>query len=117
MAVENNGPLPGSGADRLPLSRQRRGVLQYLRGQSGPVTATALAQVCALHVNTVREHLDALVDDGLVVRERGGARAPGGARRAGGRHFRVPAYVHETGPYAHSTHPGDVVPPVADTYP
>ncbi|MFJ3667993.1 metallophosphoesterase [Streptomyces sp. NPDC090106] len=24
--------------------------------------------------------------------------------------FRVPAYVHETGPYGHSTHPGDVVP-------
>ncbi|NEC83981.1 helix-turn-helix domain-containing protein, partial [Streptomyces sp. SID7958] len=78
MAVENNGPLPGSGADRLPLSRQRRGVLQYLRGQSGPVTATALAQVCALHVNTVREHLDALVDDGLVVRERS---APAGRGR------------------------------------
>lgn len=78
MAVENNGPLPGSGADRLPLSRQRRGVLQYLRGQSGPVTATALAQVCALHVNTVREHLEALVDDGLVVRERS---APAGRGR------------------------------------
>ncbi|MFK4148915.1 helix-turn-helix transcriptional regulator [Streptomyces sp. NPDC004065] len=70
MTVENNGPLPGSGTNRVPLSRQRRGVLQYLRGQSAPVTATALAQVCALHVNTVREHLDALVDDGLAVRER-----------------------------------------------
>ncbi|MFJ9721664.1 helix-turn-helix transcriptional regulator [Streptomyces sp. NPDC101209] len=70
MTVENNGPLPGSGTNRVPLSRQRRGVLQYLRGQAGPVTASALAQVCALHVNTVREHLDALVDDGLAVRER-----------------------------------------------
>ncbi|CAL9550020.1 helix-turn-helix transcriptional regulator [Streptomyces sp. enrichment culture] len=78
MAVENKGPLPGSGADRLPLSRQRRGVLQYLRGQSGPVTAAALARVCALHVNTVREHLDALVDDGLAVRERS---APAGRGR------------------------------------
>jgi hypothetical protein len=27
------------------------------------------------------------------------------------RDFRVPAYVHETGPYGQSTHPGDVVPP------
>ncbi|MEU1302685.1 helix-turn-helix transcriptional regulator [Streptomyces shenzhenensis] len=70
MTVENNGPLPGSGTNRVPLSRQRRGVLQYLRGQAAPVTAGALAQVCALHVNTVREHLDALVDDGLAVRER-----------------------------------------------
>ncbi|MFF4590851.1 helix-turn-helix transcriptional regulator [Streptomyces sp. NPDC001388] len=70
MTVENNGPLPGSGTNRVPLSRQRRGVLQYLRGQAAPVTASGLAQVCALHVNTVREHLDALVDDGLAVRER-----------------------------------------------
>lgn len=68
--MENNGPLPGSGINRVPLSRQRRRVLQYLRGRAAPVTASALAQVCALHVNTVREHLDALVDDGLAVRER-----------------------------------------------
>ncbi|MFJ2947164.1 helix-turn-helix transcriptional regulator [Streptomyces sp. NPDC087226] len=78
MTVENNGPLPGSGSNRVPLSRQRRGVLQYLRGQAAPVTAGALAQVCALHVNTVREHLDALVDDGLAVRERS---APAGRGR------------------------------------
>ncbi|MFF0225577.1 helix-turn-helix transcriptional regulator [Streptomyces sp. NPDC004629] len=70
MTVENNGPLPGSGTNRVPLSRQRRGVLQHLRGQAAPVTAGALARMCALHVNTVREHLDALVDDGLAVRER-----------------------------------------------
>ncbi|MFG2512749.1 helix-turn-helix transcriptional regulator [Streptomyces sp. NPDC048584] len=78
MTVENNGPLPGSGSNRVPLSRQRRGVLQYLRGQAAPVTAGALAKVCALHVNTVREHLDALVDDGLAVRERS---APAGRGR------------------------------------
>ena len=36
MTVENNGPLPGSGSNRVPLSRQRRGVLQYLRGQAAP---------------------------------------------------------------------------------
>ena len=70
MTVENNGPLPGSGTNRVPLSRQRRGVLQYLRGQAAPVTAGTLAALCALHVNTVREHLDALVDDGLATRER-----------------------------------------------
>ncbi|MFF4545349.1 helix-turn-helix transcriptional regulator [Streptomyces sp. NPDC001406] len=78
MTVENNGPLPGSGTNRVPLSRQRRGVLQYLRGQAAPVTASALAKVCALHVNTVREHLDALVDAGLATRE---ASSPSGRGR------------------------------------
>ncbi|EMF27121.1 serine/threonine protein phosphatase [Streptomyces gancidicus BKS 13-15] len=34
------------------------------------------------------------------------------------RDFRVPAYVHETGPYVHSgTHPGDVAPPAEEAYP
>ncbi|MEU3255545.1 helix-turn-helix domain-containing protein [Streptomyces sp. NPDC006997] len=69
MTVENTGPLPGSGSARAPLSRQRGGVLRHLRDQSAPVTASALGKVCGLHVNTVREHLDALVDDGLAVRE------------------------------------------------
>ncbi len=78
MTVENNGPLPGSGAQRVPLSPQRRGVLHQLRGRTAPVTAAALAKVCALHVNTVREHLDALVDDGLAARERS---APAGRGR------------------------------------
>lgn len=70
--MENDeGPAPGEPhAERPALSRQRRAVAQQLRGRSRPVTATALAQVCRLHVNTVREHLDALVDTGLAVRER-----------------------------------------------
>ncbi len=78
MSVEINGPLPGTGSNRLPLSRQRRGVLQHLRGQAAPVSASVLAQVCALHVNTVREHLDALVGDGFAARERS---APSGRGR------------------------------------
>lgn len=97
MTVENNGPLPGSGAHRDPLSRQRRGVLQYLRGQSGPVTATALAQVCALHVNTVREHLDALVDDGLANRERS---APAGRGRPAWRYRARPPQESPARQYA-----------------
>ncbi|MEU6349347.1 metallophosphoesterase [Streptomyces sp. NPDC047072] len=32
------------------------------------------------------------------------------------RDFRVPAYVHETGPYGHDTHPGDVAPPHEEAY-
>lgn len=47
----------------------------------------------------------------------GAGQGPEVERTATVRDFRVPAYVHETGPYAHSTHPGGVVPPVADTYP
>ncbi|MFI5566872.1 helix-turn-helix transcriptional regulator [Streptomyces sp. NPDC051740] len=97
MTVENNGPLPGSGAHRVPLSRQRSGVLQYLRGQAGPVTATALAQVCALHVNTVREHLDALVDDGLAARERS---APAGRGRPAWRYRARPPQESPAREYA-----------------
>ncbi|MFI1561561.1 helix-turn-helix transcriptional regulator [Streptomyces sp. NPDC020490] len=76
MSVENKAPFPGGG-DRPPVSRQRHAVLQHLRGRPRPVTAAALAEECGLHVNTVREHLDALVDGGLAVRERGAAAGRG----------------------------------------
>ncbi|MGQ5634483.1 MULTISPECIES: metallophosphoesterase [unclassified Streptomyces] len=33
------------------------------------------------------------------------------------RDFRVPAYVHETGPYVHTAHPGDTAPPAEEAYP
>jgi hypothetical protein len=33
------------------------------------------------------------------------------------RDFRVPAYVHETGPYVHTAHPGDTAPPADEAYP
>ncbi|KAB1990085.1 helix-turn-helix transcriptional regulator [Streptomyces triticiradicis] len=97
MSVENNGPLPGSGSNRLPLSRQRRDVLQHLRGQAAPVTATTLAHVCALHTNTVREHLDALVDDDLVVRERS---APAGRGRPAWRYRARPPQASPAREYA-----------------
>ncbi|MFE1785130.1 helix-turn-helix transcriptional regulator [Streptomyces sp. NPDC059506] len=78
MSVKNNGPLPGGGSDdHPPLSRQRRAVLQHLRGRAGAVTVAALAQECGLHSNTVREHLDALVDAGLADRERAPAAGRG----------------------------------------
>src|SRR5688572_22592101 len=47
----------------------------------------------------------------------GAGQGPEMERTATLRDFRVPAYVHETGPYAQSTHPGDVVPPSEETYP
>ncbi|MDT3724960.1 metallophosphoesterase [Streptomyces sp. DSM 41972] len=48
----------------------------------------------------------------------GAGQGPEVERTATLRDFRVPAYVHETGPYVHSsTHPGDVVPPSEEAYP
>ncbi|WP_244951800.1 metallophosphoesterase [Streptomyces spinoverrucosus] len=44
----------------------------------------------------------------------GAGQGPEVERTATLRDFRVPAYVHETGPYVHSAHPGDVVSPVAE---
>ncbi|MEU7471273.1 metallophosphoesterase [Streptomyces sp. NPDC044984] len=47
----------------------------------------------------------------------GAGQGPEVERTATLRDFRVPAYVHETGPYVQSTHPGDVVPPSEEGYP
>ncbi|MFJ8488713.1 metallophosphoesterase [Streptomyces sp. NPDC094038] len=47
----------------------------------------------------------------------GAGQGPEAERTATLRDFRVPGYVNETGPYAASTHPGDVVPAVDDMYP
>ncbi len=41
-----------------------------LRSQAEPTTLGALAAAAGLHENTVREHLDALVDSGLATRSR-----------------------------------------------
>lgn len=63
------GPRP---ADRLPagepISRARAAVLETLQGQPGPTTLAVLAEATGLHVNTLRGHLDALEDRGLVTR-------------------------------------------------
>ncbi|WP_101255718.1 helix-turn-helix transcriptional regulator [Streptomyces barkulensis] len=78
MSVKNKGPLPGGGSDdHPPVSRQRRAVLRHLRGRTEPVTAADLAAECGLHSNTVREHLDALVDARLAARERAPAAGRG----------------------------------------
>jgi hypothetical protein len=47
----------------------------------------------------------------------GAGQGPEVERTATLRDFRVPAYVHEAGPYAHSAHPGEVAPPPEETYP
>jgi predicted ArsR family transcriptional regulator len=64
------GPAPvRSGTPGRSLSGQRATVLERLQ-QGGAVTVTALAQELAVHLNTVREHLDGLVAAGFAVRER-----------------------------------------------
>jgi predicted ArsR family transcriptional regulator len=56
--------------DRLPRNRQRERVLRMVREHGGAVDAVELASQIGLHVTTVRFHLDALCDDGLIVRTR-----------------------------------------------
>ncbi|MEU0003964.1 metallophosphoesterase [Streptomyces sp. NPDC006314] len=47
----------------------------------------------------------------------GAGQGPEVERTATLRDFRVPAYVHETGPYVRGVHPGDTVPPDDEAYP
>ncbi|MDA4107882.1 transcriptional regulator [Mycolicibacterium holsaticum] len=62
------GPAPTpSSAGHVPLSEQRLRVLEHVRAHA-PVRTTDAAASLGLHQNTVREHLDALVDLGLVER-------------------------------------------------
>lgn len=62
------GPRPApTTAGYPPLSRQRLAVLDYVRTHA-PVRIAALAAGLDLHPNTVREHLDALLEYRLVER-------------------------------------------------
>jgi predicted ArsR family transcriptional regulator len=91
----NSGPRPGYGP--LPPAREGRGrghlsvaradILDLLIGQPEPCTVGALSALTRQHANTIREHLNALVDGRLAVR----MRAPGQSR---GR----PAWLYSTTP-------------------
>lgn len=52
------------------MSGQRGFVLEHLQRRAEPATIAVLAAELHVHPNTVREHLDALVEAGLAVRER-----------------------------------------------
>ena len=76
--MENHGPRPVRHDDALPgLSPARARVLEFLQSQSGPVGAEPVARAFGQHVNTVRGHLDALVEDGLALRHRQGTSGRG----------------------------------------
>jgi len=51
---------------RAELSQARRRVLEEVEHATHPLTAVQVARALNLHHNTVREHLDALVEAGLV---------------------------------------------------
>ncbi len=81
----NGAPRPGLGprptartgrrAARLSSARAR--ILDILTDQPEPCTVSALTALTRQHPNTIREHLDGLVDDGLGVRTRGPAQGRG----------------------------------------
>jgi predicted ArsR family transcriptional regulator len=58
--------VPGNGPDRLGPTRRR--VLAHLQETADPTSTETLAERLALHPNTVRFHLDALLTAGLVRR-------------------------------------------------
>ena len=73
------GPRPAfsRGPARVSLSPPRAAVLDLLAQQTTPCTVGALAASLRQHTNTVREHLDGLVEAGLVERTRAASRGRG----------------------------------------
>src|SRR5690242_4461493 len=70
------GPRPARAAGRL--SPEREAVLEVVLDQPEPVSLRALARLTGRHENTVREHLNALVEGGFVGRT--AERTPGRGR-------------------------------------
>lgn len=79
------GPQPGYGPSPAPRANRRRtdistaraGLLGILIDQPEPCTIRSLAALTRQHPNTIREHLDGLVDDRLAVRTRAPAEGRG----------------------------------------
>lgn len=69
------------------MSQARAGLLETLRAQTAQVTLAELRTLTGLHENTIREHLDALHQRGLVQRHRA---QPNGRGR--------PAWLYEASP-------------------
>jgi predicted ArsR family transcriptional regulator len=63
-------------------SASRTAVLQVLRDAGGPLGVVDVAELVGLHQNTVRGHLDVLVDAGYAVRRSQAPRGPGRPRTA-----------------------------------
>jgi len=63
-------PTPRANRRRAHISTARASILGVLMDQPEPCTVRALAALTRQHPNTIREHLDGLVDDRLAVRIR-----------------------------------------------
>jgi predicted ArsR family transcriptional regulator len=63
-------------------SASRTAVLQVLRDAGGPLGVVDVAELVGLHQNTVRGHLDVLVDAGYAVRRSQAPSGPGRPRTA-----------------------------------
>ncbi|MEO7060581.1 MAG: helix-turn-helix domain-containing protein [Lapillicoccus sp.] len=75
-------------ASSVPLSGSRAIVLDVLERQPAPATLAALSQATALHINTLRDHLEVLESHGRVRRHRA---APSGRGRPAALYEAVPA--------------------------
>ena len=64
--------MPDVRAHRVLASISRVAVLEMLRTNGGPLGVRDLAERMSLHTNTVRKHLDLLVDNGFATRLRDG---------------------------------------------
>lgn len=62
---------------RAHLSATRGAILDVLVDQPEPCTVAALSELIRQHPNTIREHLDSLVDDRLVLRTRAATQGRG----------------------------------------
>jgi predicted ArsR family transcriptional regulator len=71
-AGQGFGPAPRitAAAPGPPPTRSAHAILELLAAQPEPVTTAVLAELAGQHPNTVREHLDALVEGGLATRAR-----------------------------------------------
>jgi len=83
--MSNEAPRPGYGPlssgrikrRRAHLSTARAGILDVLIDQPRPCTVKAISALIRQHPNTIREHLDGLVDEHLVHRARADAHGRG----------------------------------------
>lgn len=69
-SVQKMGPAPTPGQLPAGLGHGPSAVLRWVRNAAQPVLVADVADGLNLHANTVREHLDALVEAGYVARSR-----------------------------------------------
>lgn len=76
----NMSPSAGLSHHQILASPSRVAVLDLLRANDGPLGVVEVAQHVGLHQNTVRSHLDLLVESGYALRRREAPSGPGRPR-------------------------------------